>query len=72
MVAVAGLASTHKLSGPLETFELFAQELPSHNLGFVDSKSSVLELSIAGRDITLHQSPTVLASNRAGGTTGAG
>ncbi|KAK1771377.1 hypothetical protein QBC33DRAFT_523530 [Phialemonium atrogriseum] len=54
-----------------ETFDLFAQELPSHNLGFVDSKSPVLELSIAGRDLTIHQSPSVLASNRAGGTTGA-
>ncbi|KAK4196802.1 hypothetical protein QBC40DRAFT_309573 [Triangularia verruculosa] len=55
-----------------ETFELFAQELPSHNLGFVDSKAPTVELTIAGRDLTIHQSPGVLSSNRAGGTTGAG
>ncbi|KAK0666112.1 hypothetical protein QBC41DRAFT_156916 [Cercophora samala] len=54
-----------------ETFELFAQELPSQNLGFVDSKASTVELTIAGRDLTIHQSPGVLSSNRAGGTTGA-
>ena len=33
---------------------------------------STLELSIAGRDLTIHQSPAVLTSNRTGGTTGAG
>ncbi|KAK4175866.1 hypothetical protein QBC36DRAFT_353601 [Triangularia setosa] len=55
-----------------ETFELFAQELPSQNLGFVNSKASTVELTIAGRDLTIHQSPGVLSSNRAGGTTGAG
>ena len=31
-----------------------------------------MELSIAGRDLTVHQSPTILSSNRGGGTTGAG
>ena len=56
----------------LETFELFAQELPSQNLGFVDSKATALELTVAGRDLTIQQSPSVLSSNRAGGTTGAG
>ncbi|KAL2153049.1 hypothetical protein VTH82DRAFT_4204 [Thermothelomyces myriococcoides] len=54
-----------------ETFELFAQDLPSQNLGFVDSKATTLELTVAGRDFTIHQSPGVLSSNRAGGTTGA-
>ena len=56
----------------VETFELFAQELPSQNLGFVDSKAAALELTVAGRDLTIQQSPSVLSSNRAGGTTGAG
>ncbi|KAK0620297.1 hypothetical protein B0T14DRAFT_431553 [Immersiella caudata] len=54
-----------------ETYDLFAQNLPSHSLGFIDPKAQALELSIAGRDLTIHQSPGVLASNRAGGTTGA-
>lgn len=51
---------------------MFSQPIPSSNLGFVDSKAQVLELSVAGRDLTIHQSPAVLASNRAEGTTGAG
>ncbi|KAK4247971.1 ribosomal lysine N-methyltransferase 5 [Corynascus novoguineensis] len=54
-----------------ETFELFAQELPSQNLGFIDSKATTLDLTVAGRDLAIHQSPGVLSSNRAGGTTGA-
>lgn len=55
-----------------ETFDLFSQDLPSQNLGFVDSKSHVLELTVGGHDLTIHQSPAILSSNRAGGTTGAG
>lgn len=55
-----------------ETFDLFAQELPSQNLGFVNPLSHVLEITVAGRDLTIHQSPVILSSNRAGGTTGAG
>ncbi|KAL2259186.1 hypothetical protein VTK26DRAFT_7230 [Humicola hyalothermophila] len=54
-----------------ETFELFAQDLPSHSLGFIDGRAPFLELTIAERDLTIHQSPAVLSSNRAGGTTGA-
>ncbi|KAL2159412.1 hypothetical protein VTH06DRAFT_2416 [Thermothelomyces fergusii] len=57
--------------GREQTFELFAQDLPSQNLGFVDSRASTLELTVAGRDFSIHQSPGVLSSNRAGGTTGA-
>ena len=56
----------------LEFFLLFSQSIPSQNLGFVDSKATSLELSIGGRDLTIHQSPTILSSNRDGGTTGAG
>lgn len=55
-----------------ETFELFAQELPSQNLGFINSRVATLELTVGGRDLAIHQSPGVLSSNRAGGTTGAG
>ncbi|KAE9363093.1 hypothetical protein N431DRAFT_490015 [Stipitochalara longipes BDJ] len=54
-----------------ESFLLFSQSIPSQNLGFVDSKATILELSIGGRDLTIHQSPTILSSNRGGGTTGA-
>jgi len=54
-----------------ESFLLFSQSIPSQNLGFVDSKATLLELTINGRDLTIHQSPTILSSNRGGGTTGA-
>ncbi|KAK4499098.1 hypothetical protein PRZ48_009610 [Zasmidium cellare] len=54
-----------------ETFELFSQNLPSHDLGMVDGKADTIELSIAGHDFEVKQSPGVLQSNREGGTTGA-
>ncbi|KAI9678466.1 MAG: hypothetical protein M1829_002064 [Trizodia sp. TS-e1964] len=54
-----------------ETFLLFSQSIPSQNLGFVDAKAAEIELSIAGRDLTISQSPSILSSNRSGGTTGA-
>lgn len=55
-----------------ESFLLFSQSIPSQNLGFVNSKATVLDLTIGGRDLSINQSPTILSSNRAGGTTGAG
>ncbi|KAH8804960.1 hypothetical protein F5884DRAFT_435612 [Xylogone sp. PMI_703] len=54
-----------------ETFLLFSQSIPSHNLGFVDSRATELNFTIDGQDILIHQSPTILSSNRGGGTTGA-
>lgn len=48
---------------------LFSQEIPSQNLGFVDSQATTVDLTIAGKDYTIHQSPTIL--NRPGSTTGA-
>ncbi|MCJ1416428.1 hypothetical protein MMC32_002764 [Xylographa parallela] len=54
-----------------ESFLLFSQTLPSQNLGFVDAKATSIDLTVAGRDITVQQSPTVLSSNRSEGTTGA-
>ncbi|KAL2272620.1 hypothetical protein FJTKL_06285 [Diaporthe vaccinii] len=55
-----------------EAFLLFSQSIPSHNeLGIIDPKASTLELTVNGRDLTVIQSPSVLSSNRAGGTTGA-
>ncbi|GES57944.1 putative methyltransferase [Aspergillus terreus] len=54
-----------------ESFLLFAQDIPSANLGFVDSRATTLDVAIHGQDYTIHQSPTLLSSSRAGGTTGA-
>lgn len=51
---------------------LYSQPIPSMNLGFVDSRAASVDVSVADRDYTIHQSPTVLSSSRAGGTTGAG
>ncbi|KAI0161620.1 hypothetical protein GGR52DRAFT_131163 [Hypoxylon sp. FL1284] len=52
-----------------EIFLLFSQEVPSQNLGFVDPHSPTLDLNVAGKDLVIHQSPTIL--NRPGSTTGA-
>ncbi|ODA76215.1 hypothetical protein RJ55_08060 [Drechmeria coniospora] len=54
-----------------ETFLLYSQPLPSQDLGFIDPKARCLEIAIGNRTFTIHQSPTVLSSTRAGGTTGA-
>ena len=56
----------------LESFLLFAQADRSSNLGFVDLKKRFLEISVAGKDLVIEQSPSLLNSNRADGTTGAG
>ena len=55
-----------------ETFELFAHDFPSSNLGFVDSTAREVEVSVGSRLFTLRQSPGLLSSNRKEGTTGAG
>ncbi|KAM0280917.1 hypothetical protein ACHAQH_003806 [Verticillium albo-atrum] len=55
-----------------ETFALFSAPIPSANLGFIDPRAAELDISLPpNRDFTIHQSPTLLASSRAGGTTGA-
>ncbi|KAG5969866.1 hypothetical protein E4U55_001948, partial [Claviceps digitariae] len=54
-----------------ETFLLYSNDIRSQNLGFVDATAQSVEVHLAGRDVTILQSPTVLASTRAGGTTGA-
>lgn len=61
-----------KASALIEAFLIFSQSIPSHNLGFVDSKAARLDLTIADRELSIVQSPTILSSNRGGGTTGAG
>ncbi|OHE94760.1 hypothetical protein CORC01_09977 [Colletotrichum orchidophilum] len=73
-MAVKALISTLEdeiLDPEEETFFLFSHNIPSSNLGFIDPKATELSLTLAGRDFTIHQSPTVLSSTRAGGTTGA-
>ncbi|PBP28864.1 putative Diaminohydroxyphosphoribosylamino-pyrimidine deaminase [Diplocarpon rosae] len=45
--------------------------MPSQNLGFVDSKATLLDITIGDREFSIRQSPTILSSNRGGGTTGA-
>ncbi|KAI9924981.1 hypothetical protein ASPWEDRAFT_45105 [Aspergillus wentii DTO 134E9] len=54
-----------------ESFLLFTQDIPSGNLGFIDSRAASIDATIHGQDYSIHQSPTVLSSSRAGGTTGA-
>ncbi|KAF2138455.1 uncharacterized protein K452DRAFT_353003 [Aplosporella prunicola CBS 121167] len=54
-----------------DAFLVFSQPVPSHALGIIDNKASSLELTVAGRDLTISQSPGLLTSNRALGSTGA-
>ncbi|EXJ54397.1 hypothetical protein A1O7_09736 [Cladophialophora yegresii CBS 114405] len=54
-----------------ETFHCFSQKIPSNNLGFLDSKTDVLEIEVAGCDYTIIQSTGLLNSRREEGTTGA-
>ncbi|KAF4345206.1 diaminohydroxyphosphoribosylamino-pyrimidine deaminase [Fusarium beomiforme] len=54
-----------------ETFMLYSQPIPSMNLGFIDSRAAFVDVSVSDRDYIIHQSPSVLSSSRAGGTTGA-
>jgi len=54
-----------------ETFLLFSQDIPSNNLGFIDSKLNSVEVEIHGHEYIVRQSPALLTSNRKEGTTGA-
>ena len=54
-----------------ETFLLFSQPIVNQNLGFIDSKATILELTVGNRDLSVVQSPGLLSSNRQQGTTGA-
>lgn len=56
----------------IESFLLFSQDIPSTNLGFVDPRAPVVDVTVRDRDYEIQQSPTLLSSSRAGGTTGAG
>ncbi|OQE31851.1 hypothetical protein PENSTE_c001G01420 [Penicillium steckii] len=54
-----------------EAFLLFSQDIPTGNLGFLEPRASTVDVTIRGNEYTVHQSPTLLSSSRAGGTTGA-
>lgn len=69
--ASCGLKGPHAHT-QAETFILFSQDIPSQSLGFVDSQASTLEITVAGHDLIIQQSPGLLTSNRKEGTTGAG
>lgn len=56
----------------LETFLLFSAATFSQNLGFIDPKADALQITVADREMTIEQSPSLLSSDRKGGTTGAG
>jgi hypothetical protein len=50
---------------------LFSHGIPSNNLGFFDPKTDSVEVEVAGHDYVIQQSPGLLNSSRAQGTTGA-
>lgn len=54
-----------------DAFLVFSQPAPSHELGILDPKAASLDVTVAGRDLTIAQSPGLLTSNRALGSTGA-
>ncbi|KAK3110024.1 Ribosomal protein lysine methyltransferase [Teratosphaeriaceae sp. CCFEE 6253] len=54
-----------------ETFDLFSRAAALPNLGMVDATATELDLSIAGKDFTVRQSPGLLQSRQKLGTTGA-
>lgn len=56
----------------IESFLLYAQDIQSNNLGMLNPRAPSVEISINGNEYTIHQSPSLLSSHRAGGTTGAG
>ncbi|KAJ9311480.1 hypothetical protein DTO271D3_8280 [Paecilomyces variotii] len=51
--------------------DAIGQEVEDVEEGFVDSRATTIDVTIHGNDFTIHQSPTLLSSTRAGGTTGA-
>ncbi|KAI5795497.1 hypothetical protein DFH27DRAFT_125899 [Peziza echinospora] len=54
-----------------DIFDVCAHRPPPRNLGFIDRSSNSLTVNVNGNDFTISQSPSILASNRNGGTTGA-
>lgn len=70
---VTALVGTEPLADAEEAaFLVFSHALPSQSLGFIDARAATLQLTVAGHDLLLRQSPGLLTSHRKEGTTGAG
>ncbi|KAK6333891.1 hypothetical protein TWF730_004074 [Orbilia blumenaviensis] len=54
-----------------ECFLLFSNKPDNRDLGFVSRTESTVSVSINSKDLTVHQSPSLLTSTREAGTTGA-
>ncbi|KAH9821465.1 Diaminohydroxyphosphoribosylamino-pyrimidine deaminase [Teratosphaeria destructans] len=54
-----------------ETFDIFSQDRQLDGLGMLDPKASEIDITVAGRDFTIKQSPGILNSSSDSGTTGA-
>ncbi|EPS40011.1 hypothetical protein H072_6185 [Dactylellina haptotyla CBS 200.50] len=54
-----------------ECFLLFSNKPNNRDLGFVSRTESTVSVAINSQDFTIHQSPSLLASTREAGTTGA-
>lgn len=54
-----------------EMFFVFSEDIPSENLGFVDSTASSIDVQIGSREFIITQSPGLLRSSADSGTTGA-
>lgn len=69
-------SSTHHGASRLpycaEAFVVFSQDIPSQSLGFFDSKAATLDFTVAGHQLVIHHSKSLLTSDRKAGTTGAG
>nr|POE87965.1 hypothetical protein CFP56_11194 [Quercus suber] len=63
--------TTPQLTAHPETYALFSQPAALPDLGMLDPSAATLDLHIGGRDFCVTQSPGLLQSARAGGTTGA-
>lgn len=55
-----------------DIFTVLAHRPSPKNLGFIDSTSSTLSVTVNGHELAINQSPQLLKSHRAEGTTGAG
>ena len=53
-----------------EMFLVFSEDIPSENLGFVDSTAASIDIAIGSREFTITQSPGLLRSSVLGRKTG--
>lgn len=55
-----------------DIFAVLIHRPPPRNLGFIDRTSTTVSVSVNEHEFAISQSPQLLNSHRAGGTTGAG